>query len=383
MPRGCRPSGPGSAPPSGLAIGPIRRAAEMPVWAVLCFPLLGFFACGCGGKAGPSFGLAVVGSDSHDFGERGQGELLTHTFSLVNAGRVPVKIDGLTTSCHCVVAGDKELGPTTVAPGARFALPVRFTTGAAQETASGRVRVGYHEVKGGSKEPGQRGSLLLSVRAAVTPDYRIVPAALDLGVIDGLKSQRVGGTFVVTPGAKADVAVREVSSSNPFLAAEILPKRAGADGVEVRVELDVSRLTQSKSVAGAVILSTDSEKAPKSHVQVRAKYQTPAEARPASIVIASAEAGEVRREIKVVTSRPSAVQDVRCTAERGVRVESDGGPPAKEHRLRVFVAPCHEAALDCELELGLRLFADGGEEVVRTLRVPVHRFLTKGGSTDG
>ncbi|MBA3312560.1 MAG: DUF1573 domain-containing protein [Planctomycetota bacterium] len=315
----------------------------------------------------------------HDFGEQRQGEELAHTFSLVNQGDAPVKIDGLTTSCHCVVAGDDELGPMTIAAGARFPLPVRFTTGTAQVTASGRVTVSYHEARDGSAAPGQRGSLTLGVRADIIPDYRVSPSEVNFGVIDGLAVQRVSRTFRVVPEAATDVEISEATSSSSFLTAEILPKRPNDSDVEIKVDLDLSRFTQSKSLSGSIILSSDSERVPKSSVPVLAKYKAPAEARPAMIVVGSDEVGEVSREIKVTTSRPARIRDVRSTAaDDGVRTERDDRQSASEHRLKVFIAPRRETALDGDLEIELEFLADGGESVVRTLRVPVHRLLEKG-----
>ena len=101
-------------------------AVVLPVRIVILFSV-GFFASGCtdgeaGGGQETSSGLAVLDSDVHDFGAQRQGTELAHTFSLINQGDAPVKIDGLTTSCHCVVAGNDELGPTTIAPGERLPL---------------------------------------------------------------------------------------------------------------------------------------------------------------------------------------------------------------------------------------------------------------------
>lgn len=44
------------------------------------------------------------------------------------------------------------------------------------------------------------------------------------------------------------------------------------------------------------------------------------------------------------------------------------------HPLQVFVGPCQEASLNCELEVELELFA-AAKRVVRTLKIPVHRLF--------
>ncbi len=345
---------------------------------LFCF--LGTIACmGCGkGERSPS-GLVVVGAGVHNFGERHQEELLTHSFSLVNQADVPIRITGFKTSCSCVVAGrDEELGKKTLAPGDTFALPVRFTTGAVQGVASGGIFVHYGEVTGTSELVNQN-YLSLLVQAQVIPDYRISPRKVDFGVVDGLAIQQVYRTIRVVPEAAPNLEILDITPSNDVISAQLLPKKGGDTGFEIQIGLDVSKFTQSRSFNGWFFLSTNNEKLPKARVEVHAKYIAPAYAEPDILVIGSNERGEVKREVRVTTSRPSQVHKFRCTSgDSSVRVEFSGQEPASEHILQLFVPPCREEPLDSELELELSLFSDDGKSLFRTLRVPVHRFLEKG-----
>jgi hypothetical protein len=98
---------------------------------------------GCGKAAAPAAAV-VVDSPTHDFGERRQGESLSHTFLATNQMDVPVRIVKALSSCSCIVAGNNGVFPdTTIAPHGTLQIPVRLSIGSVQEVASGRVVVYY------------------------------------------------------------------------------------------------------------------------------------------------------------------------------------------------------------------------------------------------
>ena len=175
----------------------------------LLWPSLSLMAClGCSSHVGKEHsqpGLVVLDSELHDFGERNQGEVLTHTFSLVNRSSVPLKIAGLETSCNCVVA---RLSGTLVEPERTLAVPVHFTTGGSQEAASARVNVHYRAVDAPQSDDR---SLGLRLQARVRPDYRISPDQIDFGVIDGLAIQQVSHTVRIAPEAVADIRILRIT----------------------------------------------------------------------------------------------------------------------------------------------------------------------------
>jgi Protein of unknown function (DUF1573) len=222
--------------------------------AVLCLMMANFAGVWLAGhmlagdQGNPS-GLVVLGPAEHDFGEHRQEEVLTHLFSLVNKTPEPVKIVEVATSCGCLVA---ERITEPIAPGASVDLPIRFTTGAAQETASGTIQVGYRKVSdsAASERPEY---VLLRVRADVTPDYRISPREVDLGDIDGLAVQQVTRIIRILPAETPDVEVQEVHCSGEFLTAQFLPKTADDPAIRIQVAFDGSRFTRSEAINGSVI----------------------------------------------------------------------------------------------------------------------------------
>jgi len=283
-------------------------------------------------------GLVVLGPVEHDFGEHRQDEVLSHVFSLVNKTAAPVKIIEVRTSCGCLVADRIE---EPIAPGASVDLPIRFTTGAAQETASGTIQVGYRRVSG-SAASSRPEYVILRVRANVTPDYRISPTEVDFGEVDGLAVQQATSIIRVLPAELPDVKISEVHCSGDFLKAKILPKTPDDPAIRVQVNFDGAGFTQSEAINGAVIFSTNSKRVPHALVPVRGKYNAPAEVEPKSIVITSSEQGEVERDLRLTTSQPARIRGIRGLPDSGVRVEGGNQPVAPEHILRVFTAPCLE-----------------------------------------
>jgi len=322
----------------------------------------------------PPSGLVVVGPAEHDFGEHHQEEHLTHVFTLVNKTLAPLKIVEVSTSCGCLVAKKNE---EPIAPGASVDLPIRFSTGAAQETASGTVQVGYRKVSdlAASDRPEY---VILRVRAAVTPDYRMSPAEVDFGEINGLALEQATRIISVLPAKMPNVEINEVHCSGDFLMARILQKTTDDPAVRIQVSFDGSRLTHSQSINGSVIFSTNSKRVPKAMVYVQGRYDAPVQIEPKAIVIESSERGEAERELRVATSQSSRIRSVQRASDKGVRIEGDNQLVAREHVLRAFVAPCQEKALDCEVKVEVELFTDKKESIIRTLKVPFYRFSQKG-----
>ncbi|MCC7150268.1 MAG: DUF1573 domain-containing protein [Saprospiraceae bacterium] len=71
--------------------------------------------------------IAVAKFDevSHDFGDIKAGDIVTHTFHFVNAGKVPLLIKDATSSCGCTVP---EIPKQPIAPGEKGEILVRFNS---------------------------------------------------------------------------------------------------------------------------------------------------------------------------------------------------------------------------------------------------------------
>ncbi|MGO8747239.1 MAG: DUF1573 domain-containing protein [Thermoguttaceae bacterium] len=337
-----------------------------------CFCVVSATCAGCGKAAPPSFGL-TADSQTHNFGERRQGQELSHVFTLTNPTDVPIDIVRALSSCHCVVAGkDGELPDTRILPHETMRVPVRFQTGLSG-ASSGRLVVFYRFETEPADAPPQR-FLALELRAQVVADYRITPVEIDFGEIDGLSTQRVTRNVRITPEASKKVVVRNVRTTSGFLTARLLPASRDDFGSTVEVALDASRFSESRPCDGAVLLLTDSVQAPEAAIDVRGRYLAPATIEPAMVVIGSDDQGEVKRDLRVSSRQPSRI---RCVPGRTgpVGADFDAREISREHTIRVRVAPCSQHVIESELNIDLEFLPQVGGNVVRRLTIPIHRFL--------
>jgi len=351
----------------------VRLARTAGLWTgVLCtFGLLPWL--GCGASTHPSLGLAVD-CEEHDFGERHQGQELAHTFLLRNQGATSIQIIRVMSSCRCLAVGEDGRAPdTTIPPFGELPVPVRFTTHSAQGLTAGRLNVFYRLESESAESPPQR-FVSLQVRADVIPDYRITPRAIDFGEIDGLSAQHVVRTVRVVPEGSKRVTVRQVRTASPLLTCRLLPRSVDDPGYEIEVSVELSGFVGSRSFDGTLVLSTDSKVLPEAVVAVHGRYLAPAAIEPPTVVIGSDEEREVTRYLRVSTHRPSTIRSVTSRTS-AICAEYDGQKPSQEHRIRLVVAPCSQQALNDEMRIELDLFPAGGSSLVRTLSVPVHRFL--------
>lgn len=357
---------------SGMSFGHSWRP-----WVCTIIMAIAVICTGCKKSAAPPIGV-VVDNSMHDFGECHQGEELSHTFIVTNQMDVPVKVLKAISSCSCIVAGEGGVLPdTSIAPHGTLQIPVRFNTDARQEVASGRVVV-YYRLETESADSSPRQFFDLRLRADVIPDYLITPRELDFGEIDGLSTQHVTRTLQVTPKDAKGTVIEKVSTTSDFITARVLPRSDNNESYEIEVSLDVSGFPESRSLNGSLVISTDSKRLPKAVVRVRAKYLAPVTIEPTMVVIESNQEGEVIRDLRVSSSRPSMIRAV-SSRNKAIRAEFDGRQKSRDHRLRLLVAPCRQKALDDELKIELELLpdADGGNKLIRTFTVFVYRFLKK------
>jgi hypothetical protein len=67
----------------------------------------------------------VFAEEVFDFGEVDAGAVVNHTFTFTNAGKVPLVISDVRSTCGCTVA---EWPKTPISPGQQGKIPVRFDT---------------------------------------------------------------------------------------------------------------------------------------------------------------------------------------------------------------------------------------------------------------
>ena len=121
-----------------------------------------------GGGSASSGGFAGWGAHSVDVGGVRQGEVLEHTFRVVNESGRAVAIDSVRTSCGCTVV-DAPSG--VVRPGGTIDVPVRFDTAGKLSDVDQWVVVGF-----GGAVP----DLVLRLSATVVPEFTVSPAVAEV-----------------------------------------------------------------------------------------------------------------------------------------------------------------------------------------------------------
>ena len=342
-----------------------------------CVVLIAY--AGCEGTGDTPVGLIVRGSPVHNFGRCQQGDELTHTFTLVNRTSTPIKVVRLNSSCGCLVASDVDgFVKASIPCDAEVTLPIQFTVGGSQDTATARVDV-FYQPAGDAVESNSSGQMKLErlsllVQADVIPDYRISPSKIDFGVIDGFETRQISRTIHITPEALDQVRIRDVRPSVGLLTARVLPGGSDAEGYEIKVCLNFSKLNQSQTVDCSLVLETDSTRLPSVLVPVHAEYRSPVSIAPESIVVGSDEVGEVKKEICIVTSRRSQIREVRSESTT-LRIDCDRDQQSQRHSLQLWVPPCDSEPLDTEVKLEVEILSDASKRTVRSVSVPVYRFF--------
>jgi hypothetical protein len=307
--------------------------------------------------------------------------VLEHTFTLVNRSAKPIEIVDVKTSCACLVRTGPQIGNTitTLDPSSHFQLPMRLVVGPTFEAVNGRILVRYRNAAHGDDHPLRE--LLLRVRSDVEPDYRIEPAEIDLGIVDGITDQKIQRIARIVRVAANNLVVHDVSTSSSHLRAEVRSQSASERSPEIVITADFSDFAENQSLDGHVVVKTNAPRMPQMLVLIRGNFVAPVQLDPTAIIIGSDEIGEVRRELRVRSSRPSRILAVHHSEVPRVQVKFDGVRGAKDHVVAVVVPPNIERSLNCDLLIEVELTVGPNERVVRRVPFSVHRFF-KGDSHD-
>lgn len=357
---------------------PSKNRAPFSIWFVVartCLSSLSLVALvGCA-RSDPNSngnGLQALESTEHYFGTVRQGEVLSHSFSLVNSMKTNVKIIGVLTSCTCVVAGDKTFSVSEIGPGEQALLPVKFSSSSPMESVEGRVIVRYCSVE----SPQLMKQLRLRVRADVLQDYRVVPALVDVGKIDGLDDPEIRRVIEIEPRALTDLSIQDVSTSNDFITPRIID---GEGTCSVEVKLDLSRIVRSQKLNGLVLVSTNSTRMPTAAIRIQGTYQPAVTASPDAIVVPSNKFGVREREIQFLTARAARIVSA-VASEDGIRVSWHKNQLSEQHIVHLSIPPCTTKPLKAELSIEFEFDATGsGAEIVhRSVDIPIYRFQQRG-----
>jgi RNA polymerase sigma factor (sigma-70 family) len=234
-------------------------------------------------------GLVPADQRHHDFGTVPRGTRLSHRFTLKNAGKVPVKIDAVRTSCGCVTA---VVGAAFLGPGQTGFLDVTVDA----RRFVGRKTVTVHVQMGGD-------ALLLRVSAESRADLVLDPGQLDFGIIP--QGQGPTKTLTVDYAGHLDWRVRPVARDGSPLEVKVEESYRGPGQVGYRVSVTLRTDTPPGPLPQEVRLKTNDPVTPLISIPVVGTVQPPLTAAPADLHFGNLRVGDqVERKLMVRCSKP-------------------------------------------------------------------------------
>lgn len=194
-----------------------------------------------------------------DLGETKSGPPLSHTFTVTNANREPVRILGVDAGCGCV---RRDVSKTSLAPGesADITLTVNtLTQPAGPNTWRGTVRFAV-----GADGPPQ--SVELTIKARLVREVSVSPPSLAFSTAAGATQ-----TLTVTDIRKTPLTVTRAAATSPHLTATVRPAARGMQEIVVVLAPDLPVGEHDD----AVVLTTDDPAYPELRVPVRVSKRSP------------------------------------------------------------------------------------------------------------
>lgn len=162
----------------------------------------------------------------YDFGTALEGQKVTHTFTIRNAGRKDLIISGVKTSCGCTVAApDKNHIP----PGDQARIAVTFDT---------QFRKGHNErmITVMTNDP-QNPSAVMTLQGMIRVEVDAEPSQIAFGAVrHGVEETRQVVISDLAAQAK-DFHVGPISNSNPDIKVSHEPRKDGKPGALLNVTL--------------------------------------------------------------------------------------------------------------------------------------------------
>jgi hypothetical protein len=314
----------------------------------------------CVGGASPADAQArprVTAEGPYDFGSVDRGAKIEHVFRVANTGDAPLRLEQVKSTCGCTVA---LISDPEVPPGREGRIAVTLDTA----RMAGRVTKIVTVYTNDPETP----TAPLALTGAVYADLVASPTALYLGRLR--RGEPVSREIAVVPGRPgAAYAVTAVETSNPALAAEIVPASGAAgqrtdDAPGQRIVVRLAKELPLGRFNDHLVLRTNSPREPTITVPVFASVEGDVVVLPPQVTFGIARRGSVtERELHIrnrgaapialtrVVVRPDAVAYSLATVREGIEWEMtlrlpDGLPAGKiEGSVEIFTDHPREGRL--------------------------------------
>ena len=199
----------------------------------------------------------VVEAGAKDFGTLKQGQVVKHTFDLINRSNGELSIRTVLRNCDCSAV---DVGRSKVEPGGHCPVEITWDTKGRADATSSTVRVVYAL----AADPADTKEVELRMSGDIVPPVRCLPPRLSFDPSAAPQVQTVA--VVPEPGEEARVV--EAVVNHPALTTEVVDARS------VRIKFDPVALGQAPPEGGAKLFVKTTNKTDPEHI-VPIDWETP------------------------------------------------------------------------------------------------------------
>lgn len=322
--------------------------------------------------------LVVLDRSNVDFGIAQPDSTLEHIFHIANYSKVPLVLEGIKTSCSCLVPELERPEREPILPGQAVAVPLRLRAGSAAGSIGARAIITYRAAAADAS-PMRYQHLELSAKATVESPLIISPSSIDFGQLGAWSDEQPAPQLVAIVGRNdARVDIAKVSTSTDSIVAELIDTKDQGRRHTIEVTLNPQR-APGDQLTGFVMVTMVDSKQPKEIIEVRASYSPPIESTPKYVVIGANESGTVTKELLFTCSEPVSLRMAESQSSSIViHPPSIKKDESRQFLVRFTVAEPSLSSIDSFVKVTVDKRTNGGS-ISRTLHVPVFRFQNQRG----
>jgi len=199
----------------------------------------------------------ILQQSSYDFGDIKQGEKVSHTFVLSNAGGDLLKISDVKASCGCTAAAPEK---NELAPGESTNLVVTFNSAGRMGKQSKTIRIFSNDPENPELVLSFTGNVVSATQVSDgVPTIYFTETQHDFGKVN--EGDKVNYTFNFANKGTSELAIKDIKTSCGCTAA-LLSQEKLAPGQEGTLKVELNTQNRSGKMSRTVTISSNDPKDP-------------------------------------------------------------------------------------------------------------------------
>jgi len=199
----------------------------------------------------------ILQQSSYDFGDIKQGEKVSHTFVLSNAGGDLLKISDVKASCGCTAAAPEK---NELAPGESTNLVVTFNSAGRMGKQSKTIRIFSNDPENPELVLSFTGNVVSATQVSDgAPTIYFTETQHDFGKVN--EGDKVNYTFNFANKGTSELAIKDIKTSCGCTAA-LLSQEKLAPGQEGTLKVELNTQNRSGKMSRTVTISSNDPKDP-------------------------------------------------------------------------------------------------------------------------